>query len=139
MSIQFKPTKGSILMCDFSRGFVEPEMVKIRPVIVLKANSRSRLVTVIPLSTMEPNPVQDYHLEIPMKELPNYAYFNSKTSWLKGDMIYTVSWRRLSPIRVNKKSRTRTYHKGRVSLDLLTKIEICVINGIGLKRLIRTP
>ena len=124
-------------MCDFSRGFVEPEMVKVRPVIVLKTNSRSKLVTVIPLSTVAPNPIQDYHIEIPMKELPNYRYFNQKPSWLKGDMIYTVSWHRLNPIRINKKSKGRTYHKGRVSLDLLTKIEICAINGLGLKRLIR--
>jgi mRNA interferase MazF len=37
MPIQYNPNKGQALMCDFSEGFKEPEMVKERAVIVLKA------------------------------------------------------------------------------------------------------
>jgi mRNA interferase MazF len=45
---------GQILICDFSSGFVEPEMVKVRPVVVISPKPRKSihsLCTVVPLST----------------------------------------------------------------------------------------
>ena len=125
-------------MCDFSHGFRVPEIVKERPVIVFKSSSRSKLVTVIPLSTVEPNPHENYHLLIPKKELPNIAYFNHKDSWLKGDMVYTVGWHRLSMIQIGRHNGKRQYYNTRISLSLMTDMEKCVLNGIGLNRLVKS-
>jgi len=135
MPIQYSPLKGQILMCDFTQGFQKPEMIKNRPVIVFKSSKRSRLVTVVPISTVEPEPLLKYHYEIPKLELPNTKYFKKKTSWLKGDMIYTVGWHRLEPIRLGKVNGKRAYFRKRLPLSILTEIEKCVINGIGLCRL----
>jgi uncharacterized protein YifN (PemK superfamily) len=35
MAITFHPEPRMVLVCDFTTGFKEPEMVKVRPVIVL--------------------------------------------------------------------------------------------------------
>ena len=135
MPIHYSPQKGQVLMCDFTQGFTEPEMVKNRPVVVFKSFSRSRLVIVIPISTVSPRKMQNYHYEIPKMELPNKAYFKNKTSWLKGDMIYTVGWRWLELIRLGRVNGKRSYFVRRFSSPLLTEVERCVVNGIGLSRL----
>ncbi|EHN5985923.1 type II toxin-antitoxin system PemK/MazF family toxin, partial [Salmonella enterica] len=49
MPITHHPKPGQILLCDFSQGFKEPEMIKpSRPVIVLSGSmpGRANLVTV---------------------------------------------------------------------------------------------
>lgn len=59
MAITFHPSPGQILLCDFSTGFKETEMVKNkRPVIVISGAiaDRSDLVTIAPLSTVQPKP-----------------------------------------------------------------------------------
>jgi uncharacterized protein YifN (PemK superfamily) len=94
-------------------------------------------VTVIPLSTIEPEPFQPYHLLIPKKELPNIAFFKHKDSWLKGDMVYTVGWHRLSMVLVGKTNGKRKYHDTRLSMGLMAEIEKCFLNGIGLNRLVK--
>lgn len=122
-------------MCDFSRGFNPPEMVKKRPVIVFKRSSRERLVIVVPISTVTPNPIKKYHFQMPNVELPNSAYFKNKQSWLKGDMIYTVGWHRLELVRLGHVNGQRKYHTACVSLATLGEIQKCVLNGIGLGHL----
>ncbi|VAW97396.1 hypothetical protein MNBD_GAMMA21-2502 [hydrothermal vent metagenome] len=64
MAITIHPSPGQILLCDFSQGFRAPEMVKSkRPVIVLTPSfsHRSGLVTVVPLSTVRPDPIMPFH------------------------------------------------------------------------------
>ena len=56
--ITFHPKPGHVLICDFNTGFRPPEMVKKRPVVVI-SESRQQLVTVVPLSTTEPNPIEN--------------------------------------------------------------------------------
>ena len=59
MPIIFHPNPGQILLCDFS-DFKEPEMVKKnRPVIVLSSalKGRDKLLTIVPLSTVKPEPL----------------------------------------------------------------------------------
>jgi uncharacterized protein YifN (PemK superfamily) len=34
MPLKFQPKIGSVVMCDFE-GYVVPEMIKVRPVVVL--------------------------------------------------------------------------------------------------------
>jgi hypothetical protein len=57
---------GAIVICDFSEGFRPPEMVKIRPVVVISPRRRTaQLVTVVPLSSVAPLPVQPWHYQLP--------------------------------------------------------------------------
>lgn len=73
MAIQFHPRPGQILLCDFSQGIVEPEMVKShRPVVVLSRQvaGRGKLVTVLALSTKEPGRIMPYHYKIPKNSMP---------------------------------------------------------------------
>ena len=135
MPIQYNPNKGQVLMCDFSEGFKEPEMVKERAVIVFKSSGRSKLVTVIPLSSVARNPKQNHHMVVPNMELPNTAWFKNRDSWLKGYMVYTVGWHRLSLVRMGKSTGRRNYYTGRLSLPMLKELDKCVLNGIGLGRL----
>ncbi|MCA3277869.1 MAG: type II toxin-antitoxin system PemK/MazF family toxin [Roseomonas sp.] len=66
MPLQHHPKIGSILICDFNKGFVAPEMVKRRPVIVISPpiNVRHRLCTIIPISTEPPKIVMRYHVDL---------------------------------------------------------------------------
>lgn len=80
-------------MCDF-RGFVIPEMVKTRPVVVLaKHKHNNKLLTIVPLSTTAPAHVAAHHHELcecPLPDEPAYTRV-----WAKCDMVYTVSLDRL--------------------------------------------
>ncbi len=69
----------------------EPEMVKRRPVIVIKSSryGPKELVQVACLSTATPEPQMAYHMLIDDKYLPRDKFFEGKETWLKGDMIYT--------------------------------------------------
>ena len=103
MSIREHPKKGSILLCDFTQGFTAPEMVKRRPVIVIspKISQRSKLCTIVALSTTDPNPKMHYHSQIDLLH-PLPSGMQSKGLWVKGDMIYTVGFHRLDFIRTGK-------------------------------------
>jgi uncharacterized protein YifN (PemK superfamily) len=84
-------------MCDF-RGYVVPEMVKVRPVVVVARNRKNRqLVTVVPLSTTAPATLEDCHHELSANPLPGKEHV---TCWAKCDMIATVSLARLDRYKV---------------------------------------
>ncbi|MGN7442685.1 type II toxin-antitoxin system PemK/MazF family toxin, partial [Pseudomonas lactis] len=54
MALLYQPKEGSVLICDF-RGYEVPEIIKIRPVIVIRKHRTNKLlVTVVPLSTINP-------------------------------------------------------------------------------------
>lgn len=91
----FNVKTGHILICDFERGFVPPEMVKCRPVVVISKSSthHRRLCTVIPLSTTEPWPIEHWHVPLSHDPLPHMS--KGRVVWAKCDMIYTVSFERL--------------------------------------------
>ena len=57
MPLTFHPRPGAVLMCQYEPGFVKPEMVKRRPVIVIapRLRHRDKLCTVVPLSGERPN------------------------------------------------------------------------------------
>jgi len=137
MPIQEHPTTGSILMCDF-RGFIEPEMVKRRPVIVLSPRivTRAGLCTVVCLSTTPPNVIQPFHCQISI-DPPLPAHFQSEGVWVKGDMVYSVSFSRLDLIRTGKLNGKRTYYYNVLSNDTLKNVRMCVLRGMGLSTLTR--
>lgn len=53
MPLYYHPKQGDVLLCDFTRGFVAPEMLKIRKVVVISptATHSRKLCTVVPISS----------------------------------------------------------------------------------------
>jgi len=85
-------------VCDFNTGFVPPEMVKRRPVIAVSKNRNDsvKVCSVIPISSTKPDIIRDYHYLLPQHEMPKYCKAKFPESWIKIDMIQTVSFSRLT-------------------------------------------
>ncbi|MCO8590373.1 type II toxin-antitoxin system PemK/MazF family toxin [Burkholderia multivorans] len=93
MGLTYQPRLWTVVQCDFA-GMVVPEMVKKRDVVVIARNKHnSQLVTVVPLSTTEPDRVEDYHHVLERNPRPD-GDRHTKV-WAKCDMLYTVSLARL--------------------------------------------
>ena len=135
MALQFHPNPGTFLVCDF-QGFRAPEMVKKRPVLVLspRFRRRYRLVTVVPLSTTPPEPVEPYHVLLKLHAPLHPDKWPEREIWVKCDMIYAVSFARLDPIRL-RRDQFGKWHYSRMQLneaDLL-KVRKAVAYSIGLR------
>ncbi len=141
MAITFHPRVGQILLCDFSQGFKEPEMVKSRrPVIVLtqSVTGRSKLVTVLALSTKAPEPAMPYHCMLPKASMPQLGSFQENDTWVKGDMIYTVGFHRLDLIRLgerNLETGKRLYFNRKLGREQMVKVYKCMLHGLNLGHL----
>jgi uncharacterized protein YifN (PemK superfamily) len=86
-------------MCDF-HGYIRPEIIKIRPVIVLQRHPiNSKLVTVVPLSTTAPQKIQRFQHQLLVNPLPDKQHI---TCWAKCDLTATVSLARLDRYRLSK-------------------------------------
>lgn len=122
---KFYPKAGHVLICDFERGFVEPEMVKPRPVIVVSKSELHgrRLCTVVPLSTTAPHVEHDWHVLLTQNPLPETLGY--KQIWAKCDMVYTVSFDRLDKPHKKAKGK-REYFTVRLNQADLNS----VLNGI---------
>ena len=92
----FHPKTGHILICDFTRGFIPPEMIKRRPVVVISrtVTHSNRLRTIVPLSTTAPQPIETWH--VPLSINPLKSTRTEPKVWAKCDMLYTVSFDRLN-------------------------------------------
>lgn len=133
MAIKFHPELGTILICDF-KGYVKPEMVKRRPVIVVSPRIRARadLCTVIPLSTTEPRPKCGYHLKITLDQ-PLPDPYSETVMWAKADMICAVSHSRLSLPCIGKDaSGNRVYDQRKLPAEVMKELTGCILTGIGL-------
>ena len=119
MSLQFYPGAWRIMQCDFNTGFKPPEMIKIRPVITISRarNDGARLCTVIPISSAPPNVVRDFHYQLPTNLLPIHIQANYPESWVKVDMIQTVSFSRLVMYWHGRKNGDRVYQTGAIPLE----------------------
>ncbi len=124
-------------MCDFQTGFVPPEMVKRRQVVVIspKIAARPGLCTVVPLSTTAPNPVMQYHCQVDLPdELPDWM--DKQGVWVKADMMFAASLKRLDLIRLGKDlGGKRTYAMKPLSSGEIRKIRAAVLAGLGLAQL----
>lgn len=99
MAMLYQPRPGNVVICDY-RGFVVPEMVKVRPVVVIARNRRNRrLVTVVPLSTTEPDRLEVHHHALARNPLPGRERISC---WAKCDMLTTVSLERLDRYKVGR-------------------------------------
>jgi uncharacterized protein YifN (PemK superfamily) len=124
MPLYYLPRQGDVLVCDFTRGFVAPEMVKVRKVVVVSQMSRhrGRLCTVVPISATAPIVPQDWHHILHQNPVPCDGL---KQLWVKCDMIYTVSFDRLD--KAHRKTRKgREYFVPRLCTADLDSVMSCV-------------
>jgi len=136
MALQYHPQTGTIVICDFF-GFIEPEMTKRRPVIIVspKFKNRDNLCTIVACSTTEPNPIMNYHCQIEINP-PLPAPYDSPVQWIKGDMIMAVSVSRLSLPFVGKDiNGKRIYDKRVLGNDDLKKVQSCILNALNFSSL----
>jgi len=134
MPIQYDQKPGTILICDYGLGgFKAPEMVKRRPVVVVSNRKRTAtgLLTVVPLSTTAPVPVQPHHCQVTLAApLPG---FTGLSCWAKADMVGTVSFARLDLFRTDRgPNGQRKYLSFRVSDAQLEQIRVCLRCVLGL-------
>jgi mRNA interferase MazF len=136
MAIGYHPEPGTILICDY-HGFIEPEMIKRRPVVVLGPRLRGRdgLCTVVPLSTTEPETMMNYHHKLHFS-LPLPTPYDSEHKWVKGDMFSTVAFSRLYLPCLGKDDAGKRIYDVRI-LDKadFKKVQLCVLNALGLSGL----
>ena len=136
MALRFHPKPGTILLCDY-RGFIVPEMVKLRPAVIIspRLRHRDRLCTVVPLSGMEPDPREDYHHLLNF-DRPLPKPWASPHYWVKADMLATVSFDRLHLIGIGRDQEgKRKYLNMRVGSEDLRAIRACVLVALGLSDL----
>jgi uncharacterized protein YifN (PemK superfamily) len=127
MAITCFPKAGTVLVCDFS-GYIAPEIVKTRPVVVISPNHLRRigLVTVIPPSTTAPLPLEQYHYQLRGNPVPGS---NAEIIWAKCDLVATVSTARLD----RKKVGRGHYAAGYVSMDQVREMRRCAAISLGLE------
>lgn len=132
MVLLYQPKEGSVLMCDFG-GSVDPEMVKVRPVIVLARNrSNKKLVTIVPLSTTKPFVMESHHHELSINPLPDN---HNTPCWAKCDMVATVSLTRLDRLKV-RTGKGREYMVPVVSTKDFDAVKHCVVSALRLENLL---
>ena len=130
MPLTFQPKPRSVVYCDF-RGFIEPEIIKRRPVIVVAVHKRnSKLVTVVPLSTTAPNPVEAHHYRLRQNPIPGAQ---EKVVWAKCDMVAVVSIERLDLVRTGRgPDGKRQYLRLQIGQDQFDAIRTGVASALGL-------
>jgi mRNA interferase MazF len=138
MGIQYPPQIGSVLCCEFTaakenstRGFLRPEMVKRRPVIVL-ATPSPRLCIIVPTSTTEPKRIRAFHCKVIWNPPLPPPYHTSQYSWVKADHLYTVSFDRLDLLLAGKeRSGKRIYDYRTIDPGSMAQIQAAVLAGLG--------
>ena len=134
MPIKYDVPPRTILLCDYSKGgFKPPEMVKRRPVLAVSPRLRHRrgLLTVVPLSTTEPDRVCDHHCRITINQpLPK---FPATEMWVKADMIATVAFERLDLFRTDRDQYgRRKYLQPKISEADFERVQACIKAALGL-------
>ncbi len=112
-------------------------MVKVRPVIVITPQlpGRPGLCTVVPISSVEPSPMQPYHHKMDIASLT--PKLQAKECWAKCDMLYTVGLQRLDRCREKMHDGKRTYMTGLATAADIQAIEIAILNGLGLRKYLK--
>lgn len=124
MPILFHPKPGTVLRCDYT-GFEAPEMIKDRPVVIVSPRSRShRLVTVVPLSTTEPDPLLEWHCTLTLDK-PLSPKWPETVVWAKCDMLNTFLIDRLDRFNIIV-GNARKYYDRRLSDEQLEEVRRCI-------------
>lgn len=106
MALIYNPKRWDVLMCDFNTGFVFPEMIKERLVVIISEQLKGELplCRVVPLSGTEPPVIRPFHYKMHSHSLPDP--FKNSDMWAKCDMICTVALHRLSRVKIGKNRTT---------------------------------
>ena len=135
MALSYHPRPGEIVLCNYGTGFIAPEMVKLRPVVIVSPRLRRRndLVAVVPLSTTPPNPAEPHHCKFTLA-LPLPKPFDAPEMWAKCDMLATVALARLDRFRDRRAAGggARRFVTGQVSAAQLIGIRKAILHGLGL-------
>jgi mRNA interferase MazF len=132
MALLFYPRAGQVFVGDFS-DLKEPEMTKVRPVVVISPRLpyRSNLVAIVPISLTAPKHNLPFCFKLSRNYHPNEV--DTLDSWAKCDMVMNVSLRRLSAFKVGR----RRYTFPELSPEDLLGVRLAVLAGLGLDKLIR--
>jgi mRNA interferase MazF len=129
MALTFHPHAGDILICDYSTGFRPPEMVKVRPVVVVSPRRRaSQLVTIVPISSSPPSPVEPWHYLLPEGVYPPAR----GPVWVKADMVVTVGLARLDRVKISRSGGPPGYEVFRLCPEELRAIGLAIKAALGL-------
>ncbi|WP_064226769.1 type II toxin-antitoxin system PemK/MazF family toxin [Escherichia coli] len=149
MPINFSPKVGQILTCNYGNylkdekgdvvstavdAHIPPEMIKCRLVVVLNGRLNGNACIVVPISTTkDPAKLNNgLHLELPEGIIKPAKYFPQTTSWVKCDMVQTVSNQRLNrPMAVDRGWITQT-----LSREIVTNLQKAVIKAINATALV---
>lgn len=124
------------MICDFE-GFKAPEMIKRRPVVVVSNRLRKTtgLCTVVPCSTTQPAEILNCHYSFVL-DPPLPSPHDAHAQWVKCDMVYTVSFDRLSVPFIGKDANgKRIYDQRTVTDDELNGIRKAILHGLGFSNL----
>ena len=131
MPIQFYPRAGQILMCDF-RGFVAPEMVKPRPVLIVSPRlpHRSEIVAIVPVSLTAPVHNEPFVVRLSKNSHP--LEDDALPCWAKCDMRLNLSRSRLDGFKVGR----RRWETPQIAGEDLARVRHGVLHGLGMGALI---
>lgn len=132
MAILFVPSPGQVLMCDFTNGFVRPEMQKRRHCVVVSPRYRRHTgcCLIVPFSTLAPAHVEPYHHVIARDKYPFFT--PGQEIWAKADMLTHVAFSRLDRVIVH----------ARYAAPFLDEMDMCgiykaVLHAVGLFEKVR--
>ena len=136
MAIRYQPIPGSLFVCNFDTGFKVPEMVKLRPVVVVspRPEYKNYLCSAVPLSTTRPFDIKPYHYLLNPASLP--GKYSKRQTWAKCDMISTVSLERLDRLCLGWDNGKRHFASHEVTPEDFDGIQRAVISALGLEKLL---
>jgi mRNA interferase MazF len=134
MAIQHQLPTGTIVRCDYSRGgFQPPEMVKVRPAIIVSPRlpHRDGLCTVVPISGDYIGRELPYVIRLEF-DPPLPEPFSYRVCWAKCDMLATVGFKRLDMFHTAREFGKRKYLQPKLSPEDFTRIRGGVLNALGM-------
>jgi mRNA interferase MazF len=131
MPLPYHPVPGTVLVCDYSAGFLVPEMVKKRLCITISPRLRRRegLVAVVPLSQTQPHQLEAWHVPLTV-DVPHWG---GERRWAACDMLATVGFHRLNqPHTRNPVTGARRHRQIELCDQLVNDLRRAVCAGLGL-------
>lgn len=119
------PHRGQILICDYSRGFVPPEMVKMRlAVVVSAANASGGLVLRLAPFHHYARPSPGLARTATRQQVPGWGWH---LRWAKCDMLAPVAFARLDMPHTKRPGGGRQYHR----IFLEQAVLAAVVDGVN--------
>lgn len=120
-----------MFMCDLA-GMREPEIVKVRPVVIISPRLpyRSGLVTIVPISLSPPRHEVPYNYKLSKNYNPLES--DDLDCWAKCDLVMNLSLTRLDSFKVGR----RKWETPTILPHDLRGIRVGVLYGLGMGHLI---